>query len=854
MKIAYHGLGYVGLTGAVHFALAGIDVIGFDPDPTIAAAVNDGKPKHGEFLSYLGDKLSAASGHLRATTQFADTLEADVHIVAVPTERKGEPFDAIVFEVLTKLWQSAKDGAIVLVESTLAPGTIDRWVATVPKAYAQYEVTQAADGASSGVAVRASRDVADIGTGKFHLAVCPRRDWFADQSKSLAALPRIVGGYTPLSTEMAEDVLSHVSTKILRTTYRTAEITKALENALLHVPLMYVHQLAMALPEHDVAEAVRLAGTHWRLMPLHLNVGTGGRCLGENEMVFSWDGAEAQVESIKAFVERFRPGFKVLSRSAEGELRFSDVTNVGARRAEAVLIRARGGHRVVASTDHRMYVRRRVEKKKPTADGRMRRGPVIEEMVVEATHLQSGDELVFVKSTLPRVFEQYTFDLVDYASGGWVMPNDARQYLVTGAGPSARGVPRMIAVDGDLAELLGLYAAEGWVSQETSTTRCGLGFNADEDDLIEFSVRTLTKLGLTPTVEPSKKNHATSVKVSHHGWSQLVAAQVGTCSYDVRVPRCVLLGPEKWQKRFLRGLFRGDGSIEKSGQICYYTASSSLANALMLMLRSYGLEPSMHHDKWRHAAVKYRINVGGDQAKEFFAELLDGTSKRNKTALIPRGRNTRWGTRTGSGTKRPVVQSVTSVGLKDVYSIDVEGDENFVTTGGLLVHNCVPLGSKYLLGAAGEKLTIGKAVVDAEEEVRRAAAVTMRNQVGHGLVAVLGIAYRPGFRDMGLSPGLDVAKHLHKTGNVVINDPMWTDEELVAMTGLETMALDRLSDVSGIVLATPHEAYQQLPERAELWRPGQVVLDAQGAWREYRALFSERGVRYVCVGEPGWLK
>lgn len=425
MKVAYHGLGYVGLTGAVHFALAGVDVIGFDPDPAIAEAVNSGTPKHGEFLSYLGDKLGAASGHLRATTQFADTLVADVHIIAVPTERKGEPLSDIVFDVLTKLWLGAKDGAVVLIESTLAPGTIDTWLRSL-------------------ATTSSTRTVTDIGTAKFHLAVCPRRDWFADQSKSLLTLPRIVGGITPLSTEMAVDVLSTVSTKILRTTYRTAEITKALENALLHVPLMFVHQLAMALPEHDVAEAVRLAGTHWRLMPLYLNVGTGGRC--------------------------------------------------------------------------------------------------------------------------------------------------------------------------------------------------------------------------------------------------------------------------------------------------------------------------------------------------------------------------------------------------------------------------VPLGSKYLLGVAGETLAIGKAVVDAEEEVRRAAAVTMRNQVGHGIVAVLGIAYRPGFRDMGLSPGLDVAKHLHKTGNVVIHDPMWTDDELVAMTGLETTSLDRLGEVSGIVLATPHADYHELPERAELWRKGQVVLDAQGAWMDYRELFAERGVRYVCVGEPGWLK
>src|SRR5260370_10532955 len=61
--------------------------------------------------------------------------------------------------------------------------------------------------------------------------------------------------------------------------YRTGELTKALENALLHVPVMFAHQLATSLPHLDVAEALRLAGTHWRLTPLYLGFGSGGRCV-----------------------------------------------------------------------------------------------------------------------------------------------------------------------------------------------------------------------------------------------------------------------------------------------------------------------------------------------------------------------------------------------------------------------------------------------------------------------------------------------------------------------------------------------------------------------------------------------
>ncbi len=256
MIVGVHGLGYVGLTAAVHFARAGHQVIGYDPDAAAVAALNAGTPKAGEFLRYIGDKQSQAMDRLHATTTFEETLEADAHVVAVPTERRGKPDDSIVRDVLERLWGRSKRGAVLIVESTLIPGTIDRVLG---------------DCLSHGHGRRVGEDV--------FLAVCPRRDWFADEDKNLGTLPRVVGGVTDACTEKAVEVLRTVSMTILPTDYRTAEVTKSLENALLHVPLMFVEQLACAMPNVNVAEAVRLAGTHWRLMPLYLNAGTGGRCV-----------------------------------------------------------------------------------------------------------------------------------------------------------------------------------------------------------------------------------------------------------------------------------------------------------------------------------------------------------------------------------------------------------------------------------------------------------------------------------------------------------------------------------------------------------------------------------------------
>lgn len=248
--IAVSGGGYVGLTCAVHFVNAGKNVVIYDPDQSVVNAINEGKPKAGEFLNYLGAQELPI-----ATTDFRDTVRGTpVHIIAVPTERGGIPDDQIVLDALHRIWLQTAPGTLIIVESTLIPGTIDKFF------FARQEDKQLA------------------GSQKF-LAVCPRRDWFCDKDKNLHTLPRVVGGYTEACTAKAIEVLSQVSPHILPTTYRTAEITKSLENALLHVPLMMIHQLAASRPDLDVAEAVRLASTHWRLMPLHLNFGSGGRCV-----------------------------------------------------------------------------------------------------------------------------------------------------------------------------------------------------------------------------------------------------------------------------------------------------------------------------------------------------------------------------------------------------------------------------------------------------------------------------------------------------------------------------------------------------------------------------------------------
>lgn len=77
-------------------------------------------------------------------------------------------------------------------------------------------------------------------------------------------------------------------------------------------------------------------------------------------------------------------------------------------------------------------------------------------------------------------------------------------------------------------------------------------------------------------------------------------------------------------------------------------------------------------------------------------------------------------------------------------------------------------------------------------------------------VVVLGAAYRGGVKETAFSGVFDTVRHLIQAGAVVsVHDPMYTDDELVAL-GLRPHTLG--SEVDAVILHTDHPEYQALSE------------------------------------------
>jgi nucleotide sugar dehydrogenase len=268
-KIAVWGLGYIGYSSMAHFARSGVNTIGTDIDPL---RVRDVNTPGNEILPNLGGWLGfdtrslVERGLIRATNDWHDLIKDDVilHLVAVPTERSGNPWSEALCDVLRKLFStwtttysaSSSSAPLIVIESTVT--TRDFSSVIMPLA------------CSSGVEL--GRD--------FLLSVAPRRDWFAGPERTLRTLPRIVGGTDGRTTALTCQILGLVSDNILPATDHLHACTvKAVENAYRHLDITLANQLSLAYPELDMTEVLRLAGTKWNVETYRPSIGTGGYCI-----------------------------------------------------------------------------------------------------------------------------------------------------------------------------------------------------------------------------------------------------------------------------------------------------------------------------------------------------------------------------------------------------------------------------------------------------------------------------------------------------------------------------------------------------------------------------------------------
>lgn len=251
------GLGYIGLPTALMFAKSGVKIVGTDNNPELVESLNNNKLTFEEKgLQELFEQ--AVANGITFTTEYQKT---DTYIITVPTPydnvtKKIDP--SYIISSLNTVMDVCEKGATVVIESTVSPGTIDKFV-------------------------RPEIEKRGYILGEdLHLVHAPERIIPGNMVYELEHNSRTIGADdTKIGESVKELYASFCKGEIVVTDIRSAEMSKVVENTYRDINIAFANELAKICrsDDMDVYEIIRIANKHPRVNILHPGPGVGGHCI-----------------------------------------------------------------------------------------------------------------------------------------------------------------------------------------------------------------------------------------------------------------------------------------------------------------------------------------------------------------------------------------------------------------------------------------------------------------------------------------------------------------------------------------------------------------------------------------------
>ena len=258
-NVAVIGQGYVGLPLAMAIAEAGISVTGIDKNAALVNELNLGNTVI-EDISTDQIKLAVKSGRYFASTNYSGIKESSIILICVPTPlSEHKPDISYLLDAVKSLSAHLKEGDLVIIESTIEPGTTRNVVIPLLER-------------ESGL----SRD-------KFHVVFSPERIDPTNKNWDLKNTPKLVAGFTNIATKLASDFYSKfIATIIECDSLEVAETAKLLENSFRLVNISFINELSIFCQKLgiDVNNVIKAAATKpYGFMPFYPSIGVGGHCI-----------------------------------------------------------------------------------------------------------------------------------------------------------------------------------------------------------------------------------------------------------------------------------------------------------------------------------------------------------------------------------------------------------------------------------------------------------------------------------------------------------------------------------------------------------------------------------------------
>ncbi len=265
MKISVIGAGYVGLITAAGFSERGHEVICMDIDERKIELIKEKKaPIYEKGLEKILERR--VGKNLQVTLNLEDTvLNSEVTFICVgtPTNHDGSSdlkYVKIVSEDIGKILQKKNSYQVVVVKSTVVPGTTDKVLTPI---------LEEASGKKAG------EDFGVVMNPEFLREGIALKD-FLEPDRI------VIGANDNRAGELVEKLYGNFNSKILRTDLATAEMIKYASNSFLATKISFINEIGnickkLGIDTYQVAEGV---GLDHRISPsfLRAGLGWGGSC------------------------------------------------------------------------------------------------------------------------------------------------------------------------------------------------------------------------------------------------------------------------------------------------------------------------------------------------------------------------------------------------------------------------------------------------------------------------------------------------------------------------------------------------------------------------------------------------
>jgi len=260
MKVTVVGQGYVGLPLAIASVQAGHTVFGLDHNESKISLLISGH----SIIEDLADdviKKSIDSKLFLPTTDEAVISSSDLVLICVPTPLSDDhkPDLTLLIDAITTVGKKIKSGTLVIVESTIEPGTCRNTLLPILLK-------------ESGLKL-----------GEVEIAYSPERIDPSNKKWGIRNTPKLVAGLTDDSAKRASEFYGRfIESIIICSSLEIAETAKLLENSFRFINISFVNELAIFCQKIkiDVNEVISAAATKpYGFMPFFPSIGVGGHCI-----------------------------------------------------------------------------------------------------------------------------------------------------------------------------------------------------------------------------------------------------------------------------------------------------------------------------------------------------------------------------------------------------------------------------------------------------------------------------------------------------------------------------------------------------------------------------------------------